>query len=88
MVYMSHDIKSISRNFGTVTQKRVQHTIIGYEFTIDRGNENPACYKNVLNGINESNIFLDQIEQLLANSCILGCAGPWCIILLLVERPY
>ena len=67
---------------------RVEHTIIGYEFTTDKGNSNTLRCMNLLYGAHEPTIILDQIGQLSENGRISEWAGQWCSMIVLAAKPH
>ena len=65
-----------------------KRTIIGYVFHIDTGNATPVCCKKPAYGYFESEIILKQIQDLLINTWIRRCGGPWGSLLVLAPKPH
>lgn len=63
---------------GTVFFKEgAKWKILGYKFGIDTGGAKLVCCRKPSYGPYTSNVIMSQVAQLLSNSRIERCGGPW-----------
>ena len=65
-----------------------KRTVLRYEFGIDTGGEKLVCYLKPLYGPNETKVIMQQVSQLLGNTKIEPCDGPWGSIIVLAQKPH
>ena len=82
-------ISIVKKNWDCFCKKcEKTHTIMGYEFSIDRNNAKPVfCGKPQYEPYKSNNI-MEQVQALLKNVWIDKCGVPWSIRILLATKPY
>lgn len=69
-------------------EEGVRHTILGYEFAINKGDAKPVCCKRPNYGPYEAEIIMKQLKALLGNDWIELCYGAWGSSIVLAAKPH
>ena len=88
MTQLGMILPKLFRNIGTVSAKSPLRNVLGYEFGIDIGDYKPLCCKKPAYGIYELKIFMDQVQQLLANGWPKWYKGPGAYLIVISDKPH
>ena len=78
----------IIKYWGCFCKEGDLQSILDYEFRIDTRTYKPFCCRKPQYGLNNSKIFMSQIEALIHNSWIEECGGLWGSSIVLVSMPH